>query len=108
MALTREQQEEMARNRILFTLIERASGVDHWKSPFEIEMILQDPTDPPLPKESVKETAKRLAEAIQFFHGAAVRIDLDTWTSKEVKGEPAAYVLFDGYKLMVGSIGYQG
>ena len=107
MPLTEAEEKEVARNRILFTLIERASGVDHWKDSFEIEMILQDPTSGPLPRSSVKPMAEALAEAIQFFHGAAVRIDLETGASKEVRGEPAGYVLFDGYKLTVGSIGYQ-
>lgn len=100
---------DVVRHRVLFTLIERAAGKEHWKYPFEMEIILASKEyDKKIPKEDVAAIAKELASAIQFFHGAAVTIDLDTREVRPRRGEPAAYVLFDGYKLTIGSTGYQG
>jgi len=103
-----ESQSDIVRNRILFSLMERAHG-KHWKYPFELEFVLADRRDdPPVPKEAVMPFARDLAEAIEFFHGAAVTINLETMQAKPARGEASAYVFFDGYKLKVGSIGYQG
>lgn len=100
---------DVVRHRVLFTLIERAAGKDNWKSPFEIEIILASKEhDKRIQKEDVAALARELAEAIQFFHGAAATIDLETQEVRPRRGEPAAYVLFDGYKLTIGSTGYQG
>lgn len=101
--------EEVARNRILFDLLTRAHG-QHWKSPFEFEMVLASERggEPPIPKEAVAKIAQELRSAIEFFHGAAVTIDLDTLKARPAKGEATAYIFFDGYRMKVGSLGYQG
>lgn len=104
----RPSQEEGIRSHILFTLIERANG-KHWKSPFEMKIVLANKEhDAPVPKEYVMPLARDIARAIEFFHGAAVSLNLDTMEAKPVRGEAAAYVFFDGYVLQIGSIGYQG
>lgn len=103
-----EHEAEVVRNRILFTLIERAHG-KHWKYPFEIQITLASKRDdPPIPKEVVAPFARELAQAIEFFHGAAAIIDLETMQARPARGEAAAYVFFDGYVLTIGSVGYQG
>lgn len=100
--------EEVARNKILFDLMTRAHG-KHWKFPFEIEMVLASKEhDQPIPKEAVAKIAQELRSAIEFYHGSAVAIDLETMQARPVKGEATAYIFFDGYKLKIGSLGYQG
>lgn len=102
-------EADVVRNRILFHLLSEASGKDHWKLPFEMKIMLASPqSDPPISKESVMPFARDLAEAIEFFHGAAVTIDLETMEARPARGEASAYIFFDGYKLTIGSIGYQG
>lgn len=108
MPLTRKEQEEYVRSNILFSLLERASGVKHWKYPFEVEFVLASPDEPAIPRDVVMPFAQDLARAIQFYHGAAVVIDLETMHARPARGEAAGYVFFDGHKLKVGSIGYQG
>lgn len=109
MALSRREQEEVARSRILFTLMEKASGVEHWKYPFELEFRLASKEhDSPIPKDIVLPIAQEFAHAIEFFHGAAVTINLETMEARPARGEATAYVFFDGYTLKIGSIGYQG
>lgn len=101
--------EEAIRSRILFDLIEHASGVKHWKSAFEFKIMLASKEhDPPIERELVRPFARDIAQAIQFFHGAAVTINLETMEVRPRRGEAAAYVLFDGWTLTIGSTGYQG
>ena len=108
MPRSNEELEETVRNRVLFSLMERAHG-KHWKSPFELEFVLASRRDdPPIPKGVVMPFARDLARAIEFFHGAAVVIDLDTMQARPARGEASAFVFFDGYALRVGSVGYQG
>lgn len=108
MAYAESEEAKIVRSRILFTLMEMAHG-KHWKMPFELEFHLASKRDDqPIPKEVVMPFARDLAEAIQFFHGAEVVIDLDTMQARPARGEAAGYVFFDGYTLKVGSIGYQG
>lgn len=102
------EEAKIVRNRILFSLMERAHG-KHWKSSFELDFALASKRDdPPISRDVVMPFARDLAEAIEFFHGAAVVIDLDTMRARPARGEASAYVFFDGYVLRVGSIGYQG
>lgn len=109
MPYSEPEQAQVVRNRILFSLMERASGVKHWKSAFELEFVLASKRDEaPIPKEVVLPFARDLAQAIEFFHGAAVVIDLETMQARPARGEATAYVFFDGYTLRIGSIGYQG
>lgn len=108
MAYSESEEAKIVRHRILFTLMERAHG-KHWKMPFEMDFALASKRDDqPIPKEVVMPFARDLAEAIEFFHGAAVTIDLDTMRARPSRGEASAYVFFDGYTLRVGSVGYQG
>jgi hypothetical protein len=103
-----EELEETVRNRVLFSLMERAHG-KHWKSGFELEFVLASKRDDqPIPKEVVMPFARDLARAIEFFHGAFAVIDLETMQARPARGEASAYVFFDGYTLRVGSVGYQG
>jgi len=100
--------EAAIRNRILFDLLVRAHG-KHWKFPFEITIVVGDKRiEPPTPKEFIATISKEFARAIEFFHGAAVTIDLEEMRARPVKGEATAYVFFDGYVLKIGSVGYQG
>jgi hypothetical protein len=108
MPYSEPEEAEIVRNRILFSLMERAHG-KHWKSPFEMDFVLASKRDdPPIPKEVVMPFARDLARAIEFFHGAAVTIDLETMQARPARGEASAFVFFDGYTLRIGSIGYQG
>lgn len=100
---------EVVRNRVLFTLIERAHG-KHWKSPFEMKIILaaKAADEPPIPRDAVLPFMRDIASAIEFYHGAAVSINVETMEARPVRGEATGYVLFDGYTLTIGSLGYQG
>lgn len=99
---------EVAKHTVLFHLMTKAHG-GHWKDPFEIKVRLASPNiDPPLPREVVRGIANDLVRAIQWFHGAAFALELDPLEVKPYVGEPAAYWIFDGYTLTVGSVGYQG
>jgi len=99
---------EAIRSRILFTLIERAHG-KHWKAPFEFDIVLSPKGyEPPIEKEFVLPFARDIARAIEFFHGAAVSLNVETMEARPVRGEATAYVLFDGHTLKIGSLGYQG
>jgi len=99
--------EEAVRNRILFDLIQHAANMKHWKDAFEMKIVLSPKGfEPPVDRELVRPFARDIAQAIEFFHGAAVTLNLETMEAKPRRGEAAAYVLFDGYTLTIGSTGY--
>lgn len=98
---------EAARSRVLFDLMTKAHG-RHWKEPFEMEIVLgSKEAEPATPRELLLPLMRDLATAIEFFHGAAVSLDVKAMKARPVRGEPTAYVLFDGWKLTIGSLGYQ-
>jgi|FLYN01.1.fsa_nt_gi hypothetical protein len=108
MPMDMPSREEIVRHIVLFDLMRRAHK-GHWKDPFELRIrIASRETDPPLPKEDVRKIARELMEAIQWFHGGAIAIEIPSMTARPVEGEPAAYWIFDGYDLVIGSTGYQG
>lgn len=109
-ALTPGQHREASEARVLFDMLQRTAGKRDWKDAFEIRFRLASAVtqDPPVPRESVRELSQRLLRAINFFHAGAMVLDLKTGTARPTRGEPAAYVTFDGYDLVVGSTGYAG
>lgn len=108
--LTQEQHREGAEARILFDMLQRMAGRRHWKSPFEVHFALASRVtqDPPVPREAVRDLARKLLQSINFHHAGAMVLDLEAGTARPTRGEPAAYVTFDGYDLVVGSTGYAG
>lgn len=104
-------EREIALNTVLFDLLQARAQLDNWKDPFEVKFRLASKRteDKPISKDAVRPIAKMLTEAIAWFHGAAVVVDVESMTSRPAPhGEPAAYWFFDGYELTVGSTGYQG
>lgn len=98
---------DAARHRVLFHLLQAASGAKDWRDPFEVVIpIANREHDAPVAKDAVHGIMQELLKAIEFYHGAAVAIDVETMKMRRVKGQPVAYALFDGYRLVVGSTGY--
>ena len=106
--LTPEQHREATESRILFDLLQDRAKARHWKDAFEVRFGLADrrTQDPPIPREAVRDISQRLLRAINFYHGAAMVLELESRTVRPHRGEPAAYATFDGYELVVGSTGY--
>jgi|FLYL01.1.fsa_nt_gi hypothetical protein len=98
---------DVVRHRVLFHLLQAASGAKDWRDPFEVTIhIANNEHDAPVAKEAVHGIMQEMLKAIEFYHGAAMAIDVETMEVRRMKGQPVAYALFDGYKLVIGSTGY--
>jgi len=101
-------EQESAVNNIVFTMLQGLAKTRHWKDAFEVSWVLASRAvnDAPIPKEAVRDITRALLQAINFYHAGAVVMDLEAREVRPYRGEPAAYAVFDGYKLVVGSTGY--
>lgn len=111
MSLAYEKLEaEQPRARVAFEMLLRASGVSDWKSAFEVKIEVASSRlgDPPVDFSLIEDQVRRYLSGIEFFHAAAVQVDLESMTAKEVRESSPAYAHFDGYTLTIGTHGYQG
>lgn len=104
---TKKEQKDIARRRALFSLLIQAADIEDYRDAFEVTLKLSYPPLDPLPKSAVEDLAHDFADAINFFHAVSMEIDLEAEDIESAKGEPAGYVFFDGFNMVIGSIGYQ-
>jgi len=101
--------KEVFESKVLFDMLVKASGKSHWKDQFEVRIKLGDERyDQPIPKDAARPLIHKLLVAINFFHAGAIRYDPERMTIMPYRGEPAAYAMFNGFTLVVGSTGYAG